>query len=70
MPHLSLHLLGVKVVSVVHVLVFAQVCGDLPDLRVELDICVAPLTEHDGILGEETVTTEWNTAILLVYLLP
>lgn len=51
MPHLPLHLLCVEVVSVVHVLVFAQVCGDLPDLRVELDVCVASLTEHDGVLG-------------------
>lgn len=52
-PHLPLHLLGVQVVSVVHVLVFAQVRGDLPDLRVELDVCVASLTEHDGVLGDE-----------------
>ena len=50
-PHLPLHLLGVQVVAVVHVLVFAQVGGDLPDLRVELDVRVAPLAEHDGVLG-------------------
>lgn len=49
-PHLPLHLLGVQVVAVVHVLVFAQVGGDLPDLRVELDVRVAPLAEHDGVL--------------------
>lgn len=51
-PHLPLHLLGVQVVPVVHVLVFAQVCGDFADLRVELDVCVTALTEHDGVLGE------------------
>lgn len=50
MPHLPLHLLGVEVVSVVHMLVFAQVCGDLADLGVELDVCVTPLTEHYGVL--------------------
>lgn len=49
-PHLALHLLGVQVVTVVHVLVFAQVGGDLSDLGVELDVRVAPLTEHDGVL--------------------
>ena len=55
MSHLSLHLLGVQVVPVVHVLVFAQICGDLPDLGVELDVRVAPLPEHDGVLeGGET----------------
>lgn len=53
MPHLPLHLLCVQVVSVVHVLVFAQVCGDLSDLSVELDVCVASLTKHDGVLGEK-----------------
>lgn len=49
-PHLPLHLLGVQVVSVVHVLVFAQVCGDLAHLCVELDVRVASLTKHDGVL--------------------
>lgn len=53
-PHLALHLLGVQVVPVVHVLVFAQVCGDLPDLRVELDVRVPPLAKHDGVLGGAT----------------
>lgn len=51
-PHFPLHLLGVEVVSVVHVLVFTQVCGDLAHLCVELHVCVASLTEHDGVLGE------------------
>lgn len=50
--HLSLHLLGVEVVAVVHVLVFAQVCGDLAHLRVELHVRVALLTEHDGVLRQ------------------
>lgn len=48
--HLSLHLLCVEVVAVVHVLVFAQICGDLAHLRVELHVCVALLPEHDGVL--------------------
>jgi len=52
-PHLALHLLGVQVVAVVHVLVFAEVRGDLPDLRVELDVRVAPLAEHDGVLEDK-----------------
>lgn len=52
MPHLPLHLLGVQVVSIVHMLVFAQVCGDLADLGVELNVCVASLTKHDGVLEE------------------
>lgn len=53
-PHLSLHLLGVQVVAVVHVLVFAQIRGDLPDFCVKLDVRVAPLTEHDGVLVESS----------------
>lgn len=58
-PHFPLHLLCVEVVPVVHVLVLAQVRGDLAHLRVELDVRVAPLAEHDGVLerrgGEEEV---------------
>lgn len=49
-PHFALHLLRVQVVPVVHVLVLAQVRGDLAHLRVELDVRVAPLAEHDGVL--------------------
>lgn len=49
-PHLSLHLLGIQVVPVVHVLVFAQVGGDLADLSVKLYVCVASLAKHDGVL--------------------
>lgn len=77
-PHLPLHLLRVEVVSVVHVLVFAQVCGDLPDLCVELDVCVAPLTEHDGVLVRgkrqwslnDTVLEEWTIFSQNVGLVP
>lgn len=35
-----------------HVLVFAQVGGDLANFRVELDVRVTLLPEHDGVLGE------------------
>ena len=52
-PHLSLHLLGVQVVPVVHVLVLAQVGGDLAHLSVKLYICVASFAEHNGILWRE-----------------
>lgn len=52
-PHLPLHLLCVQVVPVVHVLVLAQVCGDLSHLRVELDVRVASLPKHDGVLGRK-----------------
>lgn len=52
-PHLSLHLLGVQVVAVVHVLVLAQVGGDLAHFGVKLHVCVASLAEHDGVLRRE-----------------
>lgn len=51
--HFALHLLGIQVVSVVHVLVLAQVCCDLSHLGVKLYICVALFPKHDGILREE-----------------
>lgn len=47
------HLLGVEVVAVVHVLVLAQVGGDLADFRVELDVRVPLLPKHDGVLPGE-----------------
>ena len=50
MPELALGLLGGHVVSVVHVLVLAQVGGDLSDLRVELHVQLLLLPEHDGVL--------------------
>ena len=50
MPELALGLLGGHVVSVVHVLVLAQVGGDLSDLRVELHVQLLLLAEHDGVL--------------------
>ena len=59
--HLPLHLLGVEVVAVVHVLVLAQVGGDLAHLRVELHVRVPLLAEHDGVLvarGRSRTETE------------
>lgn len=44
------NLLSPQVVSVMHVLVFAQVSSDLSDLCVELYIIVFLLAKHDGIL--------------------
>lgn len=59
-PHFPLHLLCVEVVSVVHVLVLSQVRGDLAHLRVELDVRVTSLAEHDGVLGgEERRRNRW-----------
>ena len=39
------HLLGMQIVSVVHMLMFAQVSGDLSHLCVELDVDVLLLTK-------------------------
>lgn len=59
-PHFTLHLLGVQVVSVVHVLVLAQVCGNLSHLCVELYICMALLPKHDGVLIPQKTHTHTN----------
>ena len=52
-PQLSLSLLGREVVAVVHVLVLAQVGGDLAHLGVELHVGLLLLAKHDRMLGEE-----------------
>lgn len=47
-------LLSVEVISVMHMLMFPQVCGDLSHFCVELHICVSLLPKHDGILRAES----------------
>ena len=49
-PELSLSLLGSQVVAVVQVLVLAEVSRDLAHLRVELNVHVTLLAEHDRVL--------------------
>lgn len=50
---LPLGLFGRQVVPVVHVLVFTQIGGDFSDLRVELDVDMLLLPEHDGVFQVE-----------------
>ena len=48
-----MYLFGSEVVSVLHVLVLAQIRGYFPDLGVELYIVVLLLPEHDRVLCEQ-----------------
>lgn len=43
-----------------HVLMFAQVRGNLSHFRIELHICVPLLPKHDGILQAEQKAQERN----------
>ncbi len=47
---LAFRLLGCQIVTVVHVLVLAQVSGDLANLGVKLNVSLLLLPEHHGIL--------------------
>ena len=51
-PELTLGLLGGEVVTVVHVLVLAEVGCDFSHLGVELHVYVLLLAEHDGVLKQ------------------
>lgn len=64
----SLRLFGGQIVSVVHVLVFAQIRRDFANLSVELDVQVLLLAKHDGILkkGEKFVIRNCKTRNPLV----
>ncbi len=53
LPHLPLRLLRGEVIAVVHVLVLAQVGGDLADLSVELHVRLLLLPKHDRVLVEK-----------------
>lgn len=48
--HLSFGLLGGQVIAIVHVLVLAQVGGDLTYLGVELNVALLLLSKHDCVL--------------------
>ena len=48
------HLFSMQVVAVMHVLVLAQICGDLSHLCVELDVNVFLLAKQDGILKKRS----------------
>ena len=67
-PELPLRLLGSQVVPVMHVLVLAQVRGDLADLSVELHVPVLFLAEEDGVLkkGIKSLQMSQQKATLFV----
>ena len=53
MSQFSLSLLRCQVISVMHVLMFSQICRNFTDFGVEFNVDMLLLVEHDGILEME-----------------
>ena len=59
----STHLFSMQIITVMHVLMFAQVCGDLSHFSVELDIYVLLLAKQDSVLHTSANITNYQLLV-------